>query len=251
MPEEQSIRSTHEAGGFQPTWGPVMALVWATAISVSMIVVVFVAQRRGLISVTLPNGKFDPHFVMWITTPPQIACIAIVASRLRANPLDALALRFPRRVVRSVLIGFALVAVSIAADFAFELLQYALASPNGNVPMDQSQELLAHAASRSGLLPNLALFGFIVPIEEEMMFRGLLLLSFFHTRLWFWGAAAITSALFAIGHNTASLDVLVHAPYFVMGIVFAAALRLTGSLWVPIGMHASLNCIAILGPALP
>jgi membrane protease YdiL (CAAX protease family) len=79
-----------------------------------------------------------------------------------------------------------------------------------------------------------------------MLFRGFLLLSFFNTRLWFWGAAVISSLLFAIVHNPASLNLLIHAPYFVFGLGLAMALRYTGSLWVPIGLHALKNSVAVL-----
>jgi membrane protease YdiL (CAAX protease family) len=241
MQEHQSIGAADEVRGFQPTWGPVMALVWAAATTVSTMVVAVAAGRLGLISAALPGDNADVE--IGIALLLQIGCIAIVASRLRANPLDVLALRFPRRIVRSMLIGLALLIVSIVADFMVLTLQDFLALQSGN---DENREVVARAIGRSGLLPSLALFGLIIPVQEEMMFRGLLLLSFFHTRLWFWSAAALTSALFAAAHNPGSLDVLVHAPYFISGLAFAAALRFTRSLWVPITMHALQNCIATL-----
>jgi membrane protease YdiL (CAAX protease family) len=83
-------------------------------------------------------------------------------------------------------------------------------------------------------------------VQEELMFRGLLLLSFFHTRLWFWGAALLTSLLFALIHNQFSLNIFLHAPYVFMGVAFAWALRATGSLWAPIFLHVAKNALAIL-----
>ena len=114
-----------------------------------------------------------------------------------------------------------------------------------DIPTDKSQVLNEKFIHHDGLLLSLVTVGFLAPIQEEMMFRGLLLLSFFHTRLWFWGAAFLTSLLFALIHNF-STNILLHAPYIMMGLAFAWALRATGSLWVPIFMHSLKNSVAVI-----
>ena len=63
--------------------------------------------------------------------------------------------------------------------------------------------------------------------------------------LWFWGGAVISSFAFALLHNI-SVNVLLLLPYFVMGLALAATLRFTGSLWVPIGLHALKNILAVV-----
>jgi membrane protease YdiL (CAAX protease family) len=115
-----------------------------------------------------------------------------------------------------------------------------------DVPTNDNQVLVEKGIHRDGMFLSLVMDGLLAPIQEEMMFRGLLLLSFFHTRLWFWGAAFLTSILFALIHNYSSLNLFLHAPYIIMGLAFAWALRWTGSLWVPIVMHSVKNAIAVI-----
>jgi uncharacterized protein len=114
-----------------------------------------------------------------------------------------------------------------------------------DIPTDKSQVLNEKFIRRDGLFLSLIMTGCLAPFQEELMFRGVLLLSFFHTRLWFWSAAFLTSVLFALIHNF-GVNIFLHAPYILLGLAFAGALRATGSLWVPIFMHSLKNVVAII-----
>jgi membrane protease YdiL (CAAX protease family) len=223
---------------FRPSWGPGMAALWALLIGLSLLPVAAMLAILGLDFPTLPDGS--PNFLRMqeIGDPIAIALCLIVASRLRSNPIDVLALRFPKRAVRVLkIIGLTVLAtciISIAVAVAFDGEE------------DPNQKLNTLMLGKSGLWEGLISTGLLVPIKEEMLFRGLLLLAFFNTRFWFWSAAVLTSALFALAHNPMSINLLFHAPYFLMGLAFAAALRYSGSLWVPIGLHALKNSIAVL-----
>jgi membrane protease YdiL (CAAX protease family) len=225
---------------FHPSLGPGMATVWTLIIAIGSMAAAFAANDLGFVVATLPDGKPDINAYQWVIDPLVIALTLLVASRFRLNPIEVLALRPPVRVRRLVAFALAIViacivvVVALAVFFGDEFLN----NPN--------QELNEQLIRGSTLMGNLVLAGLIVPVAEEMLFRGFLLLSFFNTRLWFWGAAVISSLLFAIVHNPTSLNPLFHAPYFVIGLGLAVALRYTGSLWVPIGLHALKNSIAVL-----
>lgn len=244
MPEKQSAPAL-DPPDFHPSWGPLMATVWFIVIVIVTSFPLFAAEDAGLITVSLPDGKLDFYAFSRIAAPLQILATLIVASRLRFNPLDVLALRYPARMRQLVIIVLALMAAALAIMIAVFVVQQVFEENGEVVPANKNQEDLAQIILKSGLLPSLMISGLLAPIAEETMFRGLLLLSYVNTRLWFWGAAVITSFLFALFHNPGTLNPFVQAPYFVMGLAFALALRWTGSLWVPIGMHMLKNVIAV------
>ena len=238
-------RQPEPAGvAFQPSWGPVMAMVWFVGLYASTMIVTFVLGDRGLIALELPDGSTNLSAVERVAMPLMIAGTLIVASRLRFNPLDALALRWPARTDRLILIAVAFTAAMVAL-FVINRVVADFSTPEDDVPIDRSQALNEKFVRRDGVFLSLIITGLLSPLQEEMMFRGLLLLSFFHTRLWFWGAAVLTSVLFALIHNF-SLNIFLHTPYIVMGLAFAWALRWTGSLWVPILLHSAKNAISVI-----
>jgi membrane protease YdiL (CAAX protease family) len=229
---------------FHPSWGPWAASVWAVVIFIVTLFAPLAAQSLGLVVVTLPNGKADPQAFETIMAPLTILFLLIVASRLRSNPLEVLALRRPlnaKRVISVVLVT--LTAMILIAGLAVGLAE-------DNEVADPNQQLNEETIHRTGLMASLLFTGLLGPVKEEMLFRGFLLVSFFNTRLWFWGAAAITSLAFAFVHNVDSLNPLLMLPYVVMGLGFAFVLRFTGSLWVSIGLHVLKNSLAVLSVSL-
>lgn len=83
--------------------------------------------------------------------------------------------------------------------------------------------------------------GIIVPISEELYFRGLLH-RLFQPHLGLWPRVLLSSTLFALGHFD-SIGVVVSS--FVMGVVIALAYERTKSLWMPIAIHMATNSIAV------
>ena len=86
------------------------------------------------------------------------------------------------------------------------------------------------------MLALLGLAMFIAPVAEEILFRGILV-PLLMKRLGAGPAVILSSVLFALVH--------LHAPSFFPLFVLATGLALayiyTGSLWVPIMMHALFN----------
>ncbi len=93
------------------------------------------------------------------------------------------------------------------------------------------------AALRSGAMWALALLA--TALFEEYQFRGYPLLTLAEG-VSFWPAAIILSTLFAMGHadnpGESRLGLL---SVFVFGLLFSYLVRLTGSLWLPVGFHLS------------
>jgi membrane protease YdiL (CAAX protease family) len=130
------------------------------------------------------------------------------------------------------------------------------------IPLRAAAALLAEAALGSGLSDgqgrldlvapegplavNFALSllgaGLLVPLAEELVFRGLLH-GWLRGRLALWPAVAASSALFALGHFD---SVAAMASTFVMGVVCAVALERGRSLWLPVAIHVVNNSLAVV-----
>lgn len=97
-------------------------------------------------------------------------------------------------------------------------------------------------SSLAGFLITLIGAGILVPIAEELYFRGLIH-RWFQPRLAFWPRVLVSSILFALAHFD---SVGVVASSYVMGVVNAVAYEKSKSLWLPILIHMSTNSIAVL-----
>ncbi len=136
-----------------------------------------------------------------------------------------------------------------ARDFGFALGIYVAAIPlffaasalNGwiysRLGVDPTQsvvkDLLANATARGDFVV-IAMIAGVIPLLEELLFRGLLqhaLRGFLRPAF----AVAITAALFAAAHSTAAL------PVFVIGLVLGVACEVTGSIWPGVFLHALHN----------
>jgi membrane protease YdiL (CAAX protease family) len=85
------------------------------------------------------------------------------------------------------------------------------------------------------------------PVFEELFFRGFLLAGFRRTFLGTAGAVVVTSLLWAVIHT--QYDLYYMATIFVMGVVLGLARVQSGSLVLPIGLHAFVNGLATLQTA--
>lgn len=106
----------------------------------------------------------------------------------------------------------------------------------------RSELLLAGGATLPGFLITFVGAGILVPISEELYFRGLLH-PWFRERLSLWPAALLSGALFGLAHFDSAG---VAASSFVMGVVCAFAYEQTRSILVPIAIHAVTNSTAVI-----
>jgi len=84
--------------------------------------------------------------------------------------------------------------------------------------------------------------GILVPISEELYFRGMLH-RLFQKSLGYWPRILLSSTIFALAHAD-SIGVVVSS--FIMAIVIAIAYERTKSLWLPIAIHMTTNSVAVI-----
>ena len=81
--------------------------------------------------------------------------------------------------------------------------------------------------------------GIGAPLSEELLFRGFLQTALVPTRLGYWGASVVTTAIWTAMHAGYSIAGLVEV--FMIGLMFTWFLRRTGSLRVSLVCHAIYN----------
>lgn len=118
------------------------------------------------------------------------------------------------------------------------MIQLALGLPPSN---PQLEFLLPDEVSIPGVLIMLVFGGFIVPIAEEIFFRGLLY-SWLRQTLKIWPAILISSALFGLLHG----EISIAGATFLMGIILAWIYEKSTSLLPAISIHIINNSIKLL-----
>jgi membrane protease YdiL (CAAX protease family) len=234
-----------------------MAFLLTAAAIVVAFMAVPLAQLIGLIGLLPPVKTVNPDgtIIIEMAVPLQrktlveylvlIPLLLLAASRLRVNPLDALALRLPARPWRALLVIVALLVLVYVLRFgehAFWLVWEAL---EGTPHIAKVTPGLRHVIMREGLLLAIVGTTILAPVAEELVFRGMLLQSLVKTRLGFWGAALLTSLPFAAIHIQMYGGILESAGIVFTGLVLALALRQTGSLWASIVLHVAVNSVAL------
>jgi membrane protease YdiL (CAAX protease family) len=152
--------------------------------------------------------------------------------------LDQLPLR------KSILWGVSLLVCALPLIFAASYLaSYFLHSD----PTTDSQEIIQifeHSKSIGERLPIILLAVVIAPVAEELAFRGYL---YGVMRRYFGALPALvfTAVLFAIIH----LNVPTLFPLFILSCLFTVSYEATGSLLVPMTMHALFNTINLVAIA--
>ena len=126
-------------------------------------------------------------------------------------------------------IGFLVVFVSLAQRFGPDFL----------VPNQIDADRLGSGVF---LAANVAIVVLVGPFAEEVFFRGFLLTALMPS-LGAFRAAALASALFAVGH----VDVGVMVPFFFTGLLLSWLYVRTRSIWPPMLAHAGQNTLAIIG----
>jgi membrane protease YdiL (CAAX protease family) len=116
--------------------------------------------------------------------------------------------------------------------------------------LDQKQELgFSATASGAALIPIFISLVILPPLVEELLARGLLY-SGLKTQLPKWGAALITSLLFAAAHlqfgSGNALLWVAAIDTFILSLVLVTVREKTGSLWPGIGIHGLKNFLAFM-----
>jgi membrane protease YdiL (CAAX protease family) len=159
--------------------------------------------------------------------------LLVINGRRGASIADYLGLKpfGVKAVVLAIVITLAYIAVTA-------LVNMALNRPEGT---DVMVEAYASTARPVLFWMALVVFG---PVFEEFLFRGFLFEGFRQSRIGVIGAVIITSLVWAGFHLQYGLFEI--ASLCVMGILLGIVRYKTGSLWLPIMMHAFNNLLAVL-----
>ena len=93
-----------------------------------------------------------------------------------------------------------------------------------------------------GLIGAVVFLGVITPIAEEVYFRGIVY-GWLRSRLRVALAAPASAALFAATHFVYPWPMMLMVAG--LGVIFALAYEISGSLWAPIAIHATYNSLGI------
>jgi membrane protease YdiL (CAAX protease family) len=156
---------------------------------------------------------------------------ALLAARASRVPVrEALALRRPRPGSRPWrLVPAAVVAIS-AVSLALEPFLH------GDRDQGLTPTRAPHGGEWATLAAALVVLGVVVPLCEELLFRGL---GFAALRRYAIPGSAIG---FALAHGLLALIV----PVLAAGVVLALVRHRTGSLWPGVATHAAINLLGIL-----
>jgi membrane protease YdiL (CAAX protease family) len=137
------------------------------------------------------------------------------------------------------------VALGAALVLAVSVAQHLL----GLAPQGSPLKLLApDGFDTATFIAAIVLLGLLTPLAEEVYYRGILY-RWMRVRWRVPVAATASAAIFALTHPQYALPFMVLVALF--GVVLALTYERTRSLWPPIALHATNNCLGLtLGYAL-
>jgi membrane protease YdiL (CAAX protease family) len=144
-------------------------------------------------------------------------------------------------VGRSLLLGISLLISAYPTVFAVGVLTSILLKINPTTDVQEVMRIFENAATAAQRIPIILLAVVIAPVAEELAFRGYL----YGVIKRFFGAVpalVLSGILFALIH----LNLPSFFPLLVLGWVFALAYELSGSLLVPMTMHALFNALNLI-----
>lgn len=236
----------------RPRAALLLARPWSATQAIRMIVVLIVMLGAyltglGLVQTYHPDLAATDTFVAASAAAhsavfhwPILILVGVALARQRISPREAFGIEGPRLPAHAglgvALYPAALPAIAAAAFAARSLLQW------GGVETEPQEVLRLMIDHGSGPLRFylIALGIGIAPIAEEVLFRGIVL-PVLARHVGIAGALVASAAVFAALH----MNLAAAAPLFVLGLVFGLAYLYTGSLTVPIVLHAVFNGVSI------
>ena len=160
----------------------------------------------------------------------------LAVRRYAQNGWAALGFRPPASIVRLSILPVILIA-SLGFTALYEMAVEWVAV-DWLMPESLPTEMFGQGIVRVMIVASVAL---LIPVVEEMFFRGFLLVGL-AARYGVSTGVIVSAAVFAIAH----LDVRTMIPIFVAGLLFGWAYHVTKTLWVPIAAHAFQNLAALM-----
>ena len=123
------------------------------------------------------------------------------------------------------------------------LIEYLFTGSTQGLTSGSRLELLTpHGSLLANFLVSSILGGILVPIAEELFFRGALF-TWFRRRFSLWPSILASTVLFALGHADTAAVV---GTSFIIGLLNAYLFERSRSLWVPITVHLVNNSLAFV-----
>jgi membrane protease YdiL (CAAX protease family) len=144
-------------------------------------------------------------------------------------------------VGRSLLLGIALFVSALPMVFAVDYIASALLKVNTSTDAQEVIRIFENSSTVAQRIPIILLAVVIAPVAEELAFRGYL----YGVIKRYFGAVpalVLSGILFALIH----LNLPSFFPLLVLASVFALAYELSGSLLVPMTMHALFNALSLI-----
>ena len=126
--------------------------------------------------------------------------------------------------------------ISYMSDF---LLSYFIPSSSNQISLNETIEMIG----RQELPYFLLIVCFIGPIAEELIYRGVLMTTFFKNSPWY-GDVLLSAIIFGYIHINFALTPLAFFIYASGGLIFALLYRMTKNLYYPILVHILINITA-------
>jgi membrane protease YdiL (CAAX protease family) len=234
-----------------------LVLVLGLSLVIPLIFVIIAAFQQGLTSDSLQQLQAEDILrllgvggVMTLLVIQNLLFILIPWARVvwlrRESPAE---LGFTtERMPLQIAVGFGL---GVAVLFGNAMI--GLAFNSAGITQNQSAQYPLFAGDYLGQLAFFIGAAIVVPIGEEILFRGYLFKTLW--RIWNekqWGRVAaygLSAFIFAIAHSLAATEgvIALLVPAFVMGLLLAWGAQKTGGLLAPIMAHMMNNGIALLG----
>lgn len=106
---------------------------------------------------------------------------------------------------------------------------------------DSQYQQTAQTLYAAGFLMQAAVLGILIPVSEEMMFRGVLFKRF-RERQGFWYSAVCSSVFFAFMHTNVTQTIYA----FLLGLMLSYLYEKTGSIKAPVLLHIVLNSGSVI-----
>lgn len=227
-----------------PRWGPAATLVW-TAFVLALFYALQVLFFGIILGASAPpgrtpgeseiaklasNGDFIAAAIFVVDPLALLALLGIVKARPGATFADSLAVVPPPAGWMKTWIP-----VVIVFAMASDMLTWILDKP---IVPEFMQVAWASAEKVSLMIAVVA----IAPVTEELIFRGFLISGLRPTRLGASGAVLVSSLAWALIHG--QYDFYGMATIFALGVLLGTARVKTGSVIVPIALHAFSNVIS-------
>jgi membrane protease YdiL (CAAX protease family) len=218
---------------------------WVDLVLASFVVILIVSQilaATGSLSQTVPENIDTRTMVVSVLIWWGLILGPILVSlRFRGFKLGSVFGVDRMPVGRSVLLGVSLLVSALPMVFAVDYLASVLLKVNPSTDAQEVIRIFENSSTGAQRIPIILLAVVIAPVAEELAFRGYL----YGVIKRYFGAVpalVLSGILFALIH----LNLPSFFPLLVLASVFALAYELSGSLLVPMTMHALFNTLSLI-----